>query len=155
MAFCLRLHPFAFDPPTLRTRLLGRPFSPAMGDAIVINESQHPHYSREVFLSSLKRRHRYEATHGFATIRILVGVFGGRADLSSTGSGVMGEQGIHINGVCGVFIWHGDLLRLSSGYFSLCFWSWLAGRRMGEWERVARLCGLFFPGFFSAALRGA
>jgi hypothetical protein len=29
-------------------------------------------------------------------------------------------------------------------------------RRMGEWERGARLCGLFFPGFFfSAALRGA
>jgi hypothetical protein len=93
---CIRLPSI---PPTRRTRLLGRPFSPALDDAIVINESQHPHYSRETFLSSHKRRHGYEATHGFAMITILVGVFGGRAQLSTTGSGVMGEQGIHINGV--------------------------------------------------------
>jgi hypothetical protein len=61
--------------------LLGRPFSPAMDDAIVINESHHPQDSREIFLSSLKRRHGYEATRRFAMTRTLVGVFGGGAHL--------------------------------------------------------------------------
>jgi hypothetical protein len=66
----------------------------------------------------------------------------------------MGEQGIHINGVCGVLIWHGDLLRLSSGYFPLCFWSWLAAHgRMGKRGAAMRAFLSWF--FFSAALRGA
>lgn len=152
MAFCLRLHPLDFDQLTQRTRLLGRPLFLAMGLCSRHQRVATPsRLSGGLLPSQTKARIRSDARvcHG----QVSSWGFRWTGGSLTTGSGVMGEQGIHINGVCGVFIWHGDLLRLSSGYSLLCFCSRLVAQ--GRMGRGARLCYSSFAISSRLLLRGA
>jgi hypothetical protein len=55
--------------------------------------------------------------------RLTVALVDGRVFLIRRGLRFWGESGIHINGVYGAVIWHGDLFAAITRVFILYFWS--------------------------------
>jgi hypothetical protein len=71
----------------------------------------------------------------------------GRFSLT-TESGVLGESGLHINGVYGAVIWHRGLFAAFIGLFSICFWSvagaWVEGEE-GDTGASLFVSGILLP----------
>lgn len=150
MAFYFRLQLFASDQLTRRPRPRGRPLFPAPGNAFVISGSEHHHDFWEFIPYSILR-HGNETTHGFAMVRILVGVFGGRADLLRRSWGYEETRDSYKRRLWRSLFVIGNMLRLSSGYFALFLvvaGAWMDGK---EWRCVPLF---FFGSLFSCCCAG-